>query len=86
MKERFWTLECYASGDAEGDSARRQCHTLTTEHLLDAIELLLTEYDGREDIQLFLRSHPDGTRMYVIDGPQGRRATFAALPEPHSQT
>ncbi len=77
MKERFWTIECYASGgDGDGDSARRQCHTLTTEHLLDAIELLLTEYDGDGEIQLFLRSQPDGTRMFVLDGPQGRRASL----------
>ena len=77
MKERFWTVECYASGGGEGDSARRQVHTLTTEHLLDAVELLLTEYDGEGEIQLFLRSQPDGTRMFVIDdGPRGGRASM----------
>ena len=73
MKQRFWTVECCAT-DAD-DRGRRQRHTVTTELLLDSIELLLTEYDGEHEVQLVVRSQPDGTRLMVFDTPQeGSRA------------
>ena len=78
MKERFWTIECRAGG--EGACTPRQCPTLTTEHLLDSIELLITEYDREEEIHLVIRSEPAGTRVIVVDGPDGSYALTEHAP------
>ena len=78
MRERFWTVQCSAGG--EGESTPRQCPTLTTEHLLDSIELLITEYDREEEIHLVIRTEPAGTRVYVVDGPGGSYAVTERPP------
>jgi hypothetical protein len=72
MKERFWTIECCAT-DAN-ERGRRQRHTVTTELLLESIELLLTEYDGEHEVELVVRSLPDGTRLVVFDPADEPRA------------
>ena len=81
MKERFWSIECRAA-DSEADTARRQCHAVSTEHLLDSIELLLTEYDGKPDVELVIRALPEGTRLIVVDGDTDRVHVHAAAPLP----